>query len=203
LVVTQEINQQVKKENEENLALKARLTTEIDGLEDAKTRCQNDIILMNNNIHQAQNNLASLNETLRLNTETIDETTKKYEEQALENLSEHMDAAAEKERLKYLDAIQSYRAEYESILVDLAEELRKTTEIDEATITDYKTQIENLRKKVMAITEANKRIEEEKDKLNFYKLQISDIDKEEISKLREIGKVLRDDTPLNKLIWTY
>ena len=158
---------------------------------------------MNNNIHQAQNNLASLNETLRLNTETIDETTKKYEEQALENLSEHMDAAAEKERLKYLDAIQSYRAEYESILVDLAEELRKTTEIDEATITDYKTQIENLRKKVMAITEANKRIEEEKDKLNFYKLQISDIDKEEISKLREIGKVLRDDTPLNKLIWTY
>lgn len=89
------------------------------------------------------------------------------------------------------------------MLANLAEELRHTVEIDEATITAYKEDIENLRKKVMAINEANKRLEEEKDKINFYKLQISDLDKEEIIKLREIGKVLRDSVPLNKLIWTY
>ena len=63
--------------------------------------------------------------------------------------------------------------------------------------------IEALKKKVEAIVEANRRLEEEKDKQNFYKLQISEIDLEEISKLRELGKVLRDNTPLNKLIWTY
>lgn len=203
LHVTQQINQQVKKENEENLALKTRLTTEVEGLEAQKSKCQHDINDINLNILQAQTNLSGLNDLLKENTAAIDETTKKYEEQALESLSDHMDAAAEKERLKYLDAITSYRAEQESVLATLAEELRVTTETDEATITALKEDIEILRKKVLAINEANKRVEEDKDKINFYKLQISDWDKEEIVKLRDLGKVLRDSTPLNKLIWTY
>lgn len=203
LAVTQEINQKVKKENEDNLALKARLVSEVENLETQKSRCQNDINSINFNIQQAQTNLSGLNDLLKENTAAIDKTTKRQEEQVLETMGERMDAAAEKERIKYLDAITSYRAEYESVLEDLAEQLKKTTEEDEATITTLKDSIENLRKKVLAITEANKRLEEEKDKINFYKLQISDLDKEELVKLREIGKILRDSTPLNKLIWTY
>ena len=39
---------------------------------------------------------------------------------------------------------------------------------------------------------------QEKD---FYKLQLSDIDIQEIEKLREVASYLRDSEPLNKVIW--
>jgi len=77
LAVTQEINQKVKKENEDNLALKARLVSEVESLETQKSRCQNDINSINFNIQQAQTNLSGLNNLLKENTAAIDETTKR------------------------------------------------------------------------------------------------------------------------------
>lgn len=71
------------------------------------------------------------------------------------------------------------------------------------TITDLENSLNKLREKIKAINEENKRQEEERSKIDFYRLQISDIDLREIQKLREIGKELRDSTPLNKLIWSY
>ena len=42
---------------------------------------------------------------------------------------------------------------------------------------------------------------EKKEKENFYRLQLAVEDLEEISKLREVSKYLRDKEPLNKVIW--
>jgi hypothetical protein len=54
---------------------------------------------------------------------------------------------------------------------------------------------------VNAAVEASKREQSIKDKNNFYKLNLSDIDVKEIKKLREITPYLRDSKPLNKVIW--
>jgi hypothetical protein len=48
---------------------------------------------------------------------------------------------------------------------------------------------------------AAKRAEEIKTKTDFYKLQLSATDIEEIKIMRNIAPCLRDQEPLNKVIW--
>ena len=61
--------------------------------------------------------------------------------------------------------------------------------------------MEKYRKLVECAVLENKRTEEKKEKENFYRLQLAVEDLEEISKLREVSKFLRDKEPLNKVIW--
>ena len=42
-----------------------------------------------------------------------------------------------------------------------------------------------------------------KDSVNFYRIQLSDLDLSEIEMLRSISPYLRDKDPLNKIIWKY
>jgi hypothetical protein len=48
---------------------------------------------------------------------------------------------------------------------------------------------------------AAKRAEELKTQADFYKIQLSDIDIQEIEMLRNVAPYLRDKEPLNKVIW--
>lgn len=121
----------------------------------------------------------------------------------LDNLNENFELAAERTREDYERASEEAKIEYQKILADYSESISQEMEEKGATITDLNNSIEVLKKKINAINEANKRLEEENNKIDFYKLQVSTEDLEEIAKLREIGKILRDNTPLNKLIWTY
>ena len=54
---------------------------------------------------------------------------------------------------------------------------------------------------VEAADAAAKRAEEIKNQADFYKLQLSEIDLEEIRMLRNIAPYMRDQEPLNKVIW--
>jgi hypothetical protein len=54
---------------------------------------------------------------------------------------------------------------------------------------------------VNAAVEASKRAREMEEEKDFYKLQLSDIDIEEIEKLRSIVPYLRNAEPINKVIW--
>ena len=62
-------------------------------------------------------------------------------------------------------------------------------------------QITELQTTADAAVAAAKRAEEIKQEANYYKLQLSDIDIEEIRILRNVSPYLRDKEPLNKVIW--
>ena len=61
--------------------------------------------------------------------------------------------------------------------------------------------LKNLKTKVDAATEAAKREEEKRTSIEFYKLQLSTTDIEEVKKLREVATTLRDQDAVNKVIW--
>lgn len=63
-------------------------------------------------------------------------------------------------------------------------------------------EIESIRATLTAATEARLREEESKGNLDFYKLQISDIDLDDIKKLNSIKLMLHNPVVLSKLIWT-
>lgn len=62
-------------------------------------------------------------------------------------------------------------------------------------------QLAGLAAKVSAAVAAAKRQEEMETAQDFYRLNLPDIDIEEIVKLREVTVLLRDSEPLNKVIW--
>ena len=55
--------------------------------------------------------------------------------------------------------------------------------------------------KVSAAVQASKRSELDRQQKNFYRLQLSDVDIEEIKRIRSIEPYLRNKEPLNKVIW--
>ena len=58
-----------------------------------------------------------------------------------------------------------------------------------------------MQSKANAAVESNKRLELERQQKDFYRLQLSDIDIEEIQRLRSVEPYLRRKEPLNKVIW--
>ena len=93
------------------------------------------------------------------------------------------------------------KQEYEQMMRECMEQYRELTAKN---VEDYQIlmqQLEEAKAKANAIIEANKRAELEKEAKDFYRLQLSDIDIEEINKIRSIEPYLRKKEPLNKVIW--
>lgn len=97
----------------------------------------------------------------------------------------------------YEEGKEECRVEYEEVISDLlgqATEAMKTQQIAFQNLADVQS-------KVAAAIEALKRAELDRTAKDFYRLQVSDIDIEEIEKIRSIAPYLRDQEPLNKVIW--
>lgn len=109
-----------------------------------------------------------------------------------------MDRNAEELAVKYNEAVDAANKEYFDILTHLAESSRDTT----SSIILLEKKLGELKSKYAAAVDGFKRAEEMKDQTNFYRLQLSKIDLEEIRKLREVEPYLRDARPLNKVIWS-
>lgn len=91
--------------------------------------------------------------------------------------------------------------EYVQILQDMAEETSNQIEVYQKELGNLKELVENQRSLATAAVEANKRAQEMIDKKDFYRLNLSDVDLQEIEKLRSILPYLRNSEPLNKVIW--
>ena len=68
-------------------------------------------------------------------------------------------------------------------------------------IDDTKEKLNTLKETVDAATTIAKREQQEKEKIDFYRLKLSDVDKDEIKILRTVEPHLRNKEALNKVIW--
>lgn len=100
---------------------------------------------------------------------------------------------------KYLSA--QAQAEYEAMTQEYMNlYISKRDELME----DYErivAELNDARSKATAAVEVNKRAELERQEKDFYRLQLSDIDLEEIQRIKSIEPYLRKKEPLNKVIW--
>lgn len=92
--------------------------------------------------------------------------------------------------------------EYLDVLAGLSTMVQESTAADKEEIDKLEKILKELKIKVTCAVEANKREEEIRTQEEFYKLVIPKEDLEEIQKLREVGKYLRNKEPLNKIIWS-
>lgn len=140
--------------------------------------------------------------------ENIQEISKQAEEasnsiyeKSYQLANERMSAAADKMSAEYEEARRQMEQEYLQAMGVQSALLSKELNNTNAAIKQAESQLTDLMSKVTAAIEAAKRQEEMETAQDFYRLNLPDIDIEEIKKLREVTTLLRDSEPLNKVIW--
>lgn len=112
-------------------------------------------------------------------------------EKDIEKLASEFRLAKENLTNEYLEAIQEESVRFADLLKSNKEELSK-----------YQIELEHYQQAVISAAELAKREQEMAEKENFYKIQITDLDKQEIEKLKSIIPYLRNPEPVNKIIWS-
>lgn len=96
----------------------------------------------------------------------------------------------EKAKQEYLKVLEDYKTKTQEQITKINEQAAEKNRL-----------LESLKIKVDVATEAAKREEEKRTAVDFYRLQLSAADCEEVKKLREIISTLRDQDAINKVIW--
>ena len=130
-------------------------------------------------------------------------------DQVLKDLKENGVQVIEHELSIYRNSMQSLKErlrnecelEYHIILEDLAETFTQESEYRRIAIQELEDTLATLKATIDSAVEANKREVAKEQEQNFYRLNISEKDLEEIKQLRLVADLLRDKEPLNKVIW--
>lgn len=137
-----------------------------------------------------------------------EESAKKYYQQMLDFYKQKFHTDTEEIHAIFMDTKHSLEDSYEELAKDLVqdyldkeqESVQKIKKLNEK-IQFEESQLEDLRHKVEAAVAYDKRNEENKNKTDFYKLNLIQDDLDEICELRKIISHFRNPEPVNKVIW--
>lgn len=142
-----------------------------------------------------------LQEAISEQQKQAEDNANRLYEKSFELANERMSAAAEKMSAEYEEARQKAEQEYIELMACQSATLVKELSATNTEIKNAELRLAGLAAKVSAAVAAAKRQEEMETAQDFYRLNLPDIDIEEIVKLREVTALLRDSEPLNKVIW--
>lgn len=124
-----------------------------------------------------------------------------FKTQQIEIAKEQVEAAKREMQNEYDIATENAKQTYLDTLADMMADITRNYGIKYQEFTDLLAKIAEAQSKANAAIEVNKRAEMERQQKDFYRLQLLDIDIEEIQRIRSIEPYLRDKEPLNKVIW--
>ena len=202
-----ESNLRIQKQELENAA--ARKQAEIDGYRNEWEQEKNQ--KLSNWLQQEsdlKSQISSLDTQIEEKQKSIQEldsqaktAIKLVEEQVIDNMTTNVEI----QNQELYSTYEKLESELKVHYTDLADELYDNFQQDDERLSNLILQKENelneLISKVNSIIEVNKRAELEKEQRDFYRLQLSDTDIEEIKRIRSIEPYLRKTEPLNKVIW--
>ena len=152
-------------------------------------------------VHSLETQIEEKRDSITTMEEQTKTAAKSFEEQVYDLMSTEFAARAEAEvnHCKFLS--EQAQQEYETMM---REDMEYYLSRINAAADDYNrviAQLQDAKEKADAAVEANKRAELKRQEKDFYRLQLSDIDVEEIQRIRSIEPYLRKKEPLNKVVW--
>lgn len=150
---------------------------------------------------EALQQLNALNRNIAELEQQSIEAGNRFYEQNMELARKQLQEDLAAEKAKTDEAINAYLKEFFRVMEDSVSEFKFETAEQTRHCDELREQEAQLQSTVEAAVAAAKRAEEIKTQADFYKLQLSEIDIEEIRMLRNIAPYLRDQEPLNKVIW--
>ena len=168
--------------------------------------------LQNEELHTELVALEKQHATLTARRQEIQDSISLLEKQAEESsnaiykkswelANEKMSNASEVMSKQYEQAKQIAENDYLETLKDCANSFTSQINDKKNELKKVQDELADLVQKLNSAVEANKRAEEIKQKQDFYRLQLTTIDLDEIKRLREVEPYLREKEPLNKVIW--
>lgn len=130
-----------------------------------------------------------------------EESSNAIYEKSYELANEKMSQAAETMSHKYRQIEEAAKREYYVMLEDCVSSFQQQITAKQDELSEVNKKLSDLTAKLTSAVEAAKRAEELRIKQDFYRLQLSQADIDEIIRLREVTPYLRDSEPLNKVIW--
>ena len=194
LQTVQKLDEETIIENQQLRDQLIELTKEHSSLTSKKEEILANIATLQNNITTLQNNIAGLQKQAENTSNALYE--KSYElanekmNQAAKTMSDNYKKLEEAAKKEYLESLEDYTISFQQEIENKQNELEKVN-----------LQLNDLTAKLDSAIEAAKRAEEIKLNQEFYRLQLSQADIDEIKRLREVTPYLRDSEPLNKVIW--
>lgn len=129
------------------------------------------------------------------------ESGKIFKQQQIQIAKEQIESAKKEMTKEYEEATANAKDTYLEVIADLVREVNEKYAISSKELEEALAKLADIQAKTSAAIEVNKRAELEKSEKDFYRLQLSDVDLEEIARLRSVAPYLRDKEPLNKVIY--
>ena len=187
---TREENAKIIKESQRLLQAQNQLNEKISNLNNDYNSLIKEIDFLKDKKKILDDNYQQASLNAEMYCQKANELASEKLAQSAEQMAQKYQQAEDNYQQEYLKAIEESTKEYTNLIIQKQEELNKISQ-----------ELVEAKAKQNAIVEANKRAEEVKQKEQFYKLNLSEIDIEEIKKLRSIIPYLRSAEPINKVIW--
>ena len=142
-----------------------------------------------------------IQDSITLLEKQAEESSNAIYKKSWELANEKMSNASEAMSKQYEQAKQIAENDYLETLKDCANSFTSQINNKKNELKKVQDELADLVQKLNSAVEANKRAEEIKQKQDFYRLQLTAIDLDEIKRLREVEPYLREKEPLNKVIW--
>lgn len=194
LQITQRRNEEIVLENE-------HIAQENEELHDRNAELQSIYNTLREKKEEVTVSLYEVQEHYKHMQSQADQSIQDLYDRGLALAQEKFAQAAEAERLKYLETIDEYKLELENTMQEGAAAYIDNIANKQERYKELSEKYESLLATTNAAIAAAKRAEEIKQEANFYKIQLSDLDLEEIRILKNVAPYLRDKEPLNKVIW--
>ena len=124
-----------------------------------------------------------------------------FKTQQIQIAEEQIEKAKKELFLEYEKAKEDAKQTYLETLSDMVTNVMSEYGIKSKELEEVLVKLEEAHAKADAAVKVNKRAEMEKQQKDFYRIQLSPEDLEEIKRLREVEQYLRQKEPLNKVIY--
>ena len=196
-----ERNREIQQQNADDWLLveqlkliKSDIQRDIDSLKVELDKKKIEIGSLNQQASLIQNNIGSLKAQ-------AEESAQAFYEQSMQLAEEKLDRSLTEKGLEVQKACEQYEEDYAKLLEEYVNDFVTQTVSYQTEKEALELVIRDLRARVEAAVEANRREEEKETAKEFYRLNLTEEDQAEIAKLRSILPDLRNPEPLNKVIW--
>ena len=129
------------------------------------------------------------------------ESGQMFKTQQIQIAQEQIEKAKTELLAEYEKAKEEAKENYLETLADMVSEITAQYGVKSKELEDVLIKLSEAQAKAEAAIESNKRAELDRQQKDFYRLQIPEVDLEEIKRLRSVEPYLRDKEPLNKVIY--
>ena len=124
-----------------------------------------------------------------------------FKTQQIQIANEQIEKAKMELQAEYEKASEQAKQTYLDTLSDMVADIMSEYGIKSQELAEVLAKLEEAQSKADAAIKVNKRAEMDRQQKDFYRLQLSYEDLDEIKRLREVEPFLRDKEPLNKVIY--